>query len=296
MKRQTRFTNMYYSQYDNSVENEYPFFDSDNPDTYERLMHSPSQSEFNKYIDHRREEELMHEHWKLTLREDVTLAKEIEEKCGVLVSLGDNCVRYVYKPDIDDTPIPGIKFKLVLKYVKLLRKWYISPGYSRLPEVINLDDKISAGTYDPVGAQIIKLVRKVRRLLEIYVNRLIFIFRVMGKVKGTYKDIEFQVNPHLTKVKIMLKEKGWPRNLEKTCPNDIIVLELTLNGDLEVENIDYEYVHRSKLSKVIKQKCLSKLDEKVQVFFDLPLMEAFEIFMNNEISIGNESFQEGNTS
>ncbi|XP_006568028.1 mediator of RNA polymerase II transcription subunit 15 isoform X1 [Apis mellifera] len=137
----SKLTNMYYSQYESSIESE-AAYDSDNSDTYKILTKSPSHAQFYKYIERRNDEELLHESWKFTIREQINLATEIKEQCGMEVNLTDNQVCYIYKPGIDETHIPGIKFKITFVYIKLLRKWYISLGHSRLPDVITLENKV----------------------------------------------------------------------------------------------------------------------------------------------------------
>ncbi|XP_012142165.1 mediator complex subunit 15 isoform X1 [Megachile rotundata] len=136
-----KLNNMYYSQYASSTESE-GGYDSDNEDTYRTLIASPSQAIFYQYIEVRRDEELLHESWKIQLRDHLIDIEDIKKKCGMAVHLSDDRVCYIYKPAIDDPIIPGIKFKLALRYIKLLRKWYISLGYSRFPDIMDLRSKM----------------------------------------------------------------------------------------------------------------------------------------------------------
>ena len=276
----SKFTNMYYSQYESSLGTEV-HYDSDNSDTRNVLHRSPAQAEFYRYIDRRNDEEELHKTWRNELHECADLAREVEEQCDMAVKLRDNRVCYTYKPAANETHIPGIKFKITLEYVKLLRKWYVSLGHSRLPDFLMFCIKMKKGTYDPIGARILKKVRRTKNLLEIFVRRLSFIYQAIDKVKETYKDIEFQINEPLTKVEVLLKEKGWPKSLEKMNSDDIIVVELALDENLEVENLDYELIYNRVASKEAKKMYIDTLEEKLRTFFDLPLMEAFQVFLND---------------
>ncbi|XP_076183369.1 uncharacterized protein LOC143155032 [Ptiloglossa arizonensis] len=274
-----RLTNRYYSQYESSIESE-PFYDSDNVDTHKRLMESSSEVTFWQYIEHRNNEELLHKYWKLRLRKQTNLAKEIKERCGMAVNLADNRVQYIYKPVINGTPVKDIKFKITFIYIKLIRRWFISLGHTRLPEVIKLHNKIKRGIYDPLGQKVLKMVREVKFLLKIFVHRLIYIYEMIDKVKKVYGKIEFQVSQSLTNVKVLLKEKGWPKSIDKTSPADIIILELILNENLEIENLTYEYIISDEVSEEMKKMYNNKLEKKLKTFFNFPLKEGFEMFMN----------------
>ena len=282
---------MYYSHYESSIGSEVPY-DSDNSDTRNRLYQSPSQAEFYQYIDRRNDEEEFHKLWQRDLRERADLAQKVEEQCGMAVELQDYRVCYIYEPDINETHIPGIKFKIALEYVKLLRRWYFSLGHSRLPDLLKFHITMEMGTYDPIGPQVLEKVRRTKSLLEIFVHRLTYIYQVIDNVKETYKDIEFQVSESLTKVKVLLKEKGWPKSLEKFSSEDIIVMELELDETIEVENLEYELIYNTVLSKEANKMYIDMLEEKLRMFFDLPLMEAFQVFLNGETTIENESFHE----
>ena len=286
-----KFTNMYYSQYESSIESEV-LYNSDNSDTRNGMRQSPSHAEFYQYIDRRNKEEEFHKQWQQELREREDLAQEVKEQCGMAVKLQDNYVCYIYKPDINETHIPGIKFKITLEYVKLLRKWYFSLGHSRLPDLSKFHIKMKKGTYNPIEPRVLEKVRRTKSLLEIFVHRLTVIYQAIDKVEETYKDIEFQINEALTKVKVLLKEKGWPKSLEKMNSKDIIVVELTLDENIEVENLEYELIYNIVVSKEVKKMCIDTLEEKLRTFFDLPLMEAFQVFLNGGTTIENESFDE----
>ncbi|XP_076754980.1 uncharacterized protein LOC143425828 [Xylocopa sonorina] len=272
-------SNMYYAQFDSFTEEE-PFYDSGNSDTYYKLMNSPSQAEFHEYMQKRNYEEFLHKHWMLKLYEQKILAEDIKKECGMAVSLADERVCYIYKPAKDRTRVQGIKFKITLVYVKLLRKWYISLARSRLPSIINLDNILQNGIYDPVGSKILKIVHKVKDILDVFVKRLEYMYEVIDSMKELYKDIEFELNEFLTHIKVILKEKGWPKGIEKTSKEDIITLEIDLNANLETINLAYEYLHNKNMSKIHRKKCISKLERRLQIFFDLPLKEALKTFIH----------------
>ncbi|XP_076232869.1 uncharacterized protein LOC143178224 [Calliopsis andreniformis] len=283
-----KFTNFYYSNYSSSVEGECPGYDSDNSDTYKKLMDSPSQTKFRQYLEHRKEEELIFENWKLTIHNNADLVTNIEQQCGLSVCIGENRVCYFYEPDTENTPIPGIRYKITLVYVKLLRKWYISPGRSRIPEIIDLSNNIRNGTYNPIGSRVLKLMSKVKNLLEVYVLKLIHLYRIIDEAKGTYKDIEFELKPSLNNLKIMLKENAWPTDMKKTSSQDIIIIELALDDTLDVENLNYECIYKTSISRKTEKIFINKLEEKLKIFYTLPLIQAFDIFMNPETFIENE--------
>lgn len=284
----SKLTNMYYSQYESSIESE-AAYDSDNSDTHEILIKSPSHAQFYKYIERRNDEELLHESWKFTIREQINLATEIKEQCGMEVNLTDNQVCYIYKPGIDETHIPGIKFKITFIYIKLLRKWYISLGHSRLPDVITLENKVKRGTYNPTTPNILKMIRKIKNSLKIFVQRLEYICKMIEDVKEIHKDTEFEVNKSLTNIKIMLKENAWPKFIEKTSPQDIIILEIVLDVDFKTDNLSYEYIHKNNVLTQQKEICITKLEKKLKIFFDFPLVEAFKLFMDENFSLDEKS-------
>lgn len=285
-----KLTNMYYSQYDSSIESE-AAYDSDNSNTYEILMKSPSQVKFHEYIERRNDEVLLHVSWKHTIRKQANFAKELKEQCGMTVELADNKVCYIYEPDINETHIPGIKFKITFVYVKLLRKWYISLGRSHLPDNITFNINLKRGTYNPTTPNILRMVREIKYLLQIFVQQLELLCEMVENMKETYKDIEFEINTSLTNVKIILKEEAWPKDIEKTSPEDIIILELILDTNFKVDNLSYEYVHSKNALAEQRRICIFKLEKKLEIFFDLTLVEAFKLFMNE-----NNSFLDGMSS
>ena len=282
-----KFTNMYYSHYESSTESEVPY-DSDNSDTRRKLHQSPSQAEFYNYINCRNDAEELHKAWQHELCESAALEQEVKEKCGMAVKLQDNRVCYIYKPTISETHIPGIKFKITLEYDKLSRKWYVSSGHSRLPDLPKFHIKMETGVYNPIGTWVLRKVRSTKSLLEIFVHRLTFIYQAIDKVKETYKDIEFQINESLTNVKVLLKEKGWPKGLKQMNSEDIIVVALALDKNIEVKNLEYELIYSTVESKEAKKVYINTLEEKLRTFFDLPLMEAFQVFLNGGTTIENE--------
>ncbi|XP_029033856.2 uncharacterized protein LOC114871738 [Osmia bicornis bicornis] len=276
-----RLTNMYYAQYESNTESE-PGYDSDNPDAFKSLMESPSQAEFRKYLEQRRSEELLHESWKLKLREKLDLAENIKEQCGMAVDLKDDRVCYVYKPAIEST-IVGIKFKITFEYIKLLRKWYLSLGHSRLPDVINIQNKFKDGIYDPIKPKVLAFIQKVKNKFDIYVQRLVNIYKVIDTIKETYKYMEFEVNPSLTDIKAVLKDEEWPKSIKKISRQDCIAVKLSLDANLEVSDVEYEYVYSEQTSTLKHYKmCIKQLEKKLQIFFDYPLIEAFITFMKED--------------
>ncbi|XP_043508635.1 uncharacterized protein LOC122528026 [Frieseomelitta varia] len=289
-RKMSKLTNMYYSQYESSIESE-AAYDSDNSDTYEILIRSPSHAKFYKYIEYRNAETFLHESWKSKIHEQANakkIAKNIKEQCGMVINLADNRVCYIYKPIVDETHLPGIKFKITFIYVKLLRKWYISLGRSRLPDIITLDNKLKNGTHDPIGPKILKLICKIKRILDIFIQKLEYVCKMVDHMKGAYKDIRVQLNKSLTNIKIMLCEKAWPKDVKKSSAEDIIILDIMLGDNFETDELSYEYMHKRDISAEQKRMYIFELEKKIKIFFYLPLMEAFGIFMNEKNFSNNE--------
>nr|XP_033323080.1 uncharacterized protein LOC117218643 [Megalopta genalis] len=276
-----RLTTMYYAQYASFTESE-PNYDSDNSDTYKKLQQSPSHVEFLSFIQHRRDEKLLHKCWKQKLRENTNFANQVKEQCGMTVDLRANRVCYIYKPVTKNTSIEGIKFKITIVYVELLRKWYISLARSRVPKVIILQNKIKNGTYQPTGEKILKLVREWKNLLEIYTGKLLYIYQWIDDMKGTYKDIDFQLTESCTILKIMLKGKGWPVGVIKIDHDDVIILELVLNDNLNVVDLTYKYKCRQNMSREVETIHRRKLQEKCEKFINFDLLKAFDMFMKEK--------------
>ena len=264
-----RLTNMYYLQYESSIESE-GAYDSDNSDIRKILIRSPSHAKLYKYIERRNNENLLHESWKSKIHEQTNLAKNIQDQCGMLIDLADNRVCYIYKPVVDETHLPGIKFKITFVYVKLLRKWYISLGRSRLPDIIILDNKIRNGTYDPTSPKILKLISKIKSILDMFIEKLKYICKMVDHMKEAYKDIGVQVNKSLTNIKIMLCKEAWPKDVKKTSAEDIIILDITLDDNFETDELSYEYMHKKDISTEQKRMYIFGLEKKIKIFFYLP--------------------------
>ena len=87
----------------------------------------------------------------------------------------------------------------------------------------------------------------------------------------------------------MLKENAWPKFIEKTSLQDIIILEIVLDVDFKTDNLSYEYILKNNVLAQQKEICITKLEEKLKIFFDFPLMEAFKLFMDENFSLDDKS-------
>ncbi|XP_076277043.1 uncharacterized protein LOC143207431 [Lasioglossum baleicum] len=279
-----RLTNMYYSQYDSFMDSE-PYYDSDNLDS---LQQSPTHAEYLEYVKCRKDEELNHELWKEKLiSEKRNWANQIEEYCGMSVDLRNDRVCYIYRHN--DNYIPDIKFKITIVYIRLLRKWYISFGRSRVPGTVNIHNKLREGTDNPIGKRVLNLVRKCNSLMEVYSRRLISIYKLINGTKETYKDLEFEMNESLTSLRAEFKGSGWPVDLEKITPDSVLAVELELDVNLSVASFTYEYKCSYNVPAREMKIYLRELEKKLQIFFSSDLKEAFVIFMNGQSSSVTES-------
>lgn len=280
----SHFDNTYYVQYANEMDTE-QYLDLDNRKSYGGLYYrSPSGSTvYSKYIQRRNKQELLHHKWIARIHKDSDFQKNIQRNCNMKVQLYNNFVNYTYKyrGNKEILGVSTFKFRIILVYVNLLRKWYISSAYSFLPETINLKNKLRSGTYDPVSKEILNLVSKVKLHINTFMMRLTSIHQFIQDIRNNYKDMQFHLNATLTKMKMIFSENAWPNNLPKLSFKDMIIVQLILNENIEVCNIYYEYkqIH---VSVDMKEACLNKLLFKLDYFRTFPLVEAFERFMEED--------------
>jgi len=246
-------------------------------------MYSPSlrESEYGElqYILQRNKEELLHKNW---MRQRRDLETKVQEKMenNMKVRSGDNRVKFIYKCKGHEMLGAMIfRFKITLVYHSLLRKWYISPGYSFVPEVINFKGKLKYGTYNPFSEEVLDIIHDVKRLIDAFMTRLTIVYQFVHDAQKRYKDMQFAMNAIVTKMKLIFTENAWPSDLQKSSIKDMIVVELKLNKNIEVNNIAYKYIQKAGTEDT---KSLNKLQSKLQNFFYFPLEEAFEIFITGE--------------
>lgn len=246
-------------------------------------MYSPSlqESEYGElqYILQRNKEELLHKNW---IRQRRDLETKVQEKMenNMKVRSGDNRVKFIYKCKGHETLGAMIfRFKITLVYHNLLRKWYISPGYSFVPEVINFKGKLKYGTYNPFSQEVLDIIHNVKRLIDAFMKRLTIVYQFVHDAQKRYKDMQFVMNAIVTKMKLIFTENAWPSDLQKSNIKDMIIVELKLNKNIEVNNIAYKYIQEAGTENT---KTLNKLQSKLQNFFYFPLEEAFEIFITGE--------------
>ncbi|XP_017885040.1 uncharacterized protein LOC108627939 [Ceratina calcarata] len=277
-----RLTDIYCTNSRRDVEGDV-VYDSSDPETREKLLQSPTHKEFYQYIERREKGEAKYKNWIRKISENPNLAEEVEHQCGMNVYLAKNRVRYSYKPDSTVTHIPGIRYKVTIVYDKFSRKWYISLGHSRLPENVTFSKKrIEKGTYDPIGPSTLRMIQNLKGALHFRAQKIGYVYSLIDNAKEVYKDIEFDVSLCLSKIQITLKEKAWPKDMEKIHSTDIIHLAIEVNDNFHVTNLSYEYANRKGVGLEKRKMCLSKLEQKLNIFSDLPFKEAFYMFMNSD--------------
>ncbi|XP_029164918.1 uncharacterized protein LOC114936075 [Nylanderia fulva] len=167
------------------------------------------------------------------------------------------------------------------KFVSFARKWYISQGYSFVPEVIDLKDKLKFGTYHPISEKILDIIDKIQRSIDTYMHRFITVHRFMYNARRSYKDMQFSINSNvITEIKLIFTENVWPSDIRKLNIRDTIVVKLTLNENVQICNVVYKYIY-IQASKDTKEN-IYKLGFKLKNFYNFPLEVAFDKFMKEE--------------
>lgn len=266
--------------YTHTLEKE-PSYHLTNIQTYS--LFQPQKNEYYgklRYIQQRNKEELLHEDW---IRQRRDLEKKVEEKMegNMKVRSSDNRVKFIYKCKGHEVLGATIfRFKITLVYHSLLRKWYISPGYSFVPEVIDLKSKLKSGTYHPFSEEVFGVIHNVKHLIDVFMTRLITVYQFVHDAQKKYKDVQFIMNAIITKMKLTFTDNAWPSDLQKSNFKDMIVVELKLNKNIQVCNIAYKYIYQK--TRINMKENLNKLQSKLQNFYNFPLKEAFERFIKEE--------------
>ncbi|XP_043676004.1 uncharacterized protein LOC122632837 [Vespula pensylvanica] len=277
----SNLNNYYYAQYASISESE-PNYDSDNPEVFEALKNSPTHIQFINIIEKRRNKELLYEHWKNIIRHEsiIELKDQIKKECGMKVQLRDRVVTYIYKPEIDNDG-KYFRFKFVYRYSKILHKWYFSLGCSFLPDILKIKNILKYDIYNPIGPKIIKIMKKMREIIDAFIESYLYIFQIIDYAEKKYPDIAFQVNRNHTNLKMLLMEKTWPKSIKKINTTDIIIVTFTFDKNLEIDIIDFEYLFNENelVSEDIKKMYINLLWNKLEVFIKLPFYEAFTHFM-----------------
>lgn len=219
------------------------------------------------------------------MRQRKDLEKKVQEKMeeNIKVRSGNNRVKFIYRYKGNEMLGAMIfRFKITLVYHSLLRKWYISPGYSFVPEVIDLKSKLKSGTYYPFSEEIFDIIRDVKCSIDAFMIRLTMVYQFIHDAQNRYKDVQFAMNAIVTKMKIIFTENAWPNDLQKSSLQDTIVIELKLNKNFRVRNITYKYMYQK--ARTENEKNQNKLLLKLNNFFHFPLGEAFERFITGEVS------------
>lgn len=235
-----------------------------------------------QYIRQRNKEELFHKDW---IKQRKGLEKKIQERMEeyMKVRSGDNYVKFIYRckgHEVLGTMI--FRFKITLVYHSLLRKWYISPGNSFVPEVIDLKGKLKSGTYYPFSEEIFDIIYDVKRSIDVFMERLIIVYQFVHNAQKRCKDLQIAMNAIVTEMELTFTEDAWPVDIQKSSSKDTIVVELKLNENIEVCNVAFKYTYQKASSKNARN--LNKLQVKLQHFFCFPLEEAFEKFIKKEES------------
>lgn len=211
------------------------------------------------------------------------LEKNVQETMeeNVKVRSSDNRVKFIYKYKGDEILGAAMfRFKITLVYRSLLRKWYISPGYSFVPEAVNLKSVLKSGTYYPFSEEIFDIVHTVKGFINDFMERLTAVYIFIHIAQNRYKDVQFTMNAIVTKMKITFTGNAWPNDLQKSSVKDTIVVELELNKNFRVRNVTYKYMYQK--ARTENERNRNKLLSKLQNFFYFPLGEAFERFITGE--------------
>lgn len=270
--------NIYHAQYANERKSELAYSDNGQIDNCDEL----------KYMQQRNKEESLYKKW-LIQRLDLeqTYQKRMKD---VLVRSGENFVKYIckYKGNREVLGTEIFEFKITLVYYSFARKWYISQGYSFVPEVIDLEDKLKFGTYHPISEKILDIIYEIQRSIDAYMRHFAIVHQFLYNARRSYKDMQFSINSNaITKIKLTFTENAWPSDIRKSNIRDTIVVELTLNKNIQVCNVTYEYIY-AKASKNTKEN-IDKLKFKLKNFYNFPLEMAFEKFMKEENCIEQEN-------
>lgn len=191
----------------------------------------------------------------------------------------DKLVKFIYRDNGNEIlGISNFRFKITLVYRSLLRKWYISSGYSFVPEAINLKGRLKSGTYNPVSKEVVDIVYDVRDSIQAYITRLTAVHEFFHNARRSHRDMQFFLHPTLRTLELILSEDTWPSDLPKFGRGDVIVIRLTLDKELRVSDITYEHVF-STVMKKMENEFRGELHAKLQNFYFHSLTEAFERFM-----------------
>lgn len=269
-----RLDNLYYAQYANKRYASEPVYDSDNEEIDNR--------DESEYIQRRNKEESLYEEW-LIQRHDLirTYQKKVQ---NILIKSGKNFVKYISKFKGNSKVLGAeiFEFKITLLYCKFRRKWYISPGYSFVPEIIDFTGKLKSGTYHPISEKILNIIYEIQQLIDAYMSRFVTIHQFMYNARKSYKDMQFFITSNsITEIGLIFTENAWPNSLQKSNIRDRIVVKLTLNKDVNsIRNVIYEY-NCTGSSENIKNNN-KKLKLKLKYFYNYPLETAFNKFMERE--------------
>lgn len=270
--------NIYRAQYTNERKSELAYSDNGQIDNCD-------ESNYMRQINRK---ESLYKKW-LIQRGDLeqTYQKKLKD---VLVRSGKNFVKYIckYKGNRKVLGAEIFKFKITLVYRSLEHKWYISQGYSFVPEVIDLKNKLKFGTYHPISEKVLIIINEIQRSIDAYMHRFAVVHQFIYNVRRSYKDMQFSINSNaITKIKLIFTENAWPSDIRKSNIRDTIVVELTLNKNIKVCSVTYEYIY-VQASRNAKEN-IDKLKFKLENFYNFPLEMAFEKFMKEENCIDQES-------
>ncbi|XP_043502961.1 uncharacterized protein LOC122524654 [Polistes fuscatus] len=274
-----KFNNYYYAQYATSCESE-PGYDSDNPEALQSLKYSPTYIQLMSILKRRAQKKSIYKNWKNRIIQESDLENRIEKKCGMRVKIRSQVVTYIYKSELDNNG-NYFQYKIVYRYSKILQKWYFSLGYSFIPDTFNTKEIFKHSVDDPISPKVIKIVNIIREAIDAFLESHSYIFQFIDYAEKKYPDIEFQIDQHHINLKMLLKEKTWPKNIKKINTTDTIIATFEFDKNLDINSIDFQYLFLEDelVSEKIKQIYIDLLRNKFKVFLQLPLYEAFTHFM-----------------
>ncbi|XP_014616348.1 PREDICTED: uncharacterized protein LOC106793683 [Polistes canadensis] len=274
-----KFNNYYYAQYATTCESE-PGYDSDSPEVLQSLKNSPTYILSMSILKRREQKKSFYKNWKNRIIKESGLESRIEKKCGMRVKIRSQVVTYIYESELDNNE-KYFKYKIVYRYSKILQKWYFSVGYSFIPDALNIKQIFKHRVDDPISPKVIKIVNKIREAIDAFLEAYSYIFQFIDYAEKKYPDIEFQIDQRLIYLKMLLKDKTWPKNIKKINKTDTIFATFKFDKNLDIDSINFQYLFLEDelVSEKIKQIYMDLLRIKFEVFLQLPLYEAFTHFM-----------------
>ena len=273
-------------------------WDSDNSITKNRMAHSPRFAEWLNYLSVRRAEEENYEDWKRLFSErheddKNNIVRQIASSSGWNVKISKTTVWYIYRPYINGKRVDGIKYKVKFEYVPFLRRWCLRLAWSCLPEGIDTTGKSTArlkyGIDNPTCRRISNYLVVLRKQIDVYLIRRQYVIEFEEIISTYYPDLDVFFDEKLVKVSfefLARPEHVWIPGHPKISRKDQIIVHLVLDDNFVgiPGSTNFTYIVKSGLNLVTRRKLSKALKSRLDVFFQLPLKEAFAEFMGDDLS------------